>query len=102
MSESGMFSSPGSWQVPTSSAKRQRVVRYSDEEEEEEEAEAPVEAPIIDEAPEMSMFKEGINFGTALNGSDVRVGIIMGRWNADVIQGLYKVSYRVHQSVTLT
>lgn len=39
----------------------------------------------------ISLLKEGIKFPTNLNGSDVRVGIIMARWNSDVIQGLYKV-----------
>lgn len=39
-----------------------------------------------------SMVKEGLSFtGAALNGSDVRVGILMARWNADIVQGLYKV-----------
>lgn len=47
-------------------------------------SEAPADASI-------SAIKEGIKFPTSLNGSDVRVGIIMARWNADIIQGLYKV-----------
>lgn len=47
-------------------------------------------APLTTEAPEISSAKEGIKFGTDVNGSDVRVGIIMARWNADVIDGLYK------------
>ena len=47
-------------------------------------------APLTTEAPEMSSAKEGIKFGDLVNGSDVRVGIIMTRWNADVIDGLYK------------
>lgn len=52
--------------------------------------------PVFDEAPSsISSIKEGLSFGaSSLNGSDVRVGIIMARWNADVIQGLYKV--RLH------
>jgi len=38
----------------------------------------------------MSPNKEGLSFTTKLNGSDVRVGIIMARWNADIIEGLYE------------
>ena len=39
-----------------------------------------------------SMVKEGLSFaGATLNGSDVRVGILMARWNADIVQGLHKV-----------
>jgi hypothetical protein len=65
-----------------------------DDEEEESDSSSAEQAPIIiDDTPEMSLFKEGIKFPTNLNGSDVRVGIIMARWNADVIQGLYKVVY---------
>ena len=71
-------------------------VSLSDEEEDEEEGgeegdeeSVPTPNPIIEDAP-LSLFKEGIAFGTSLNGSDVRVGIIMARWNADVISGLYK------------
>ena len=65
----------------------------SDEEEEEEEPEAP---PTTTDAPGensegMSSVKEGIMFPTTLNGTDVRVGIIMARWNNDIIAGLYKV-----------
>lgn len=71
------------------------------EEDEEEEEESPSESVQSDEAPsfgdDMSLFKEGIKFPTSLNGSDVRVGIIMARWNADVIQGLYK---GVNESLT--
>ena len=59
------------------------------EEEEEEEEEVPTPNPIIEDVPDISPFKEGIKFPTSLNGSDVRVGIIMARWNADVINGLY-------------
>lgn len=40
----------------------------------------------------ISLIKEGVKFPNNLNGSDVRVGIIMARWNSDIIQGLYKVS----------
>jgi 6,7-dimethyl-8-ribityllumazine synthase len=62
-----------------------------DDEEEEEEEEAPTNTePVVIEDEPMSIFKEGIKFPTNVNGSDVRVGIIMARWNADVIQGLYK------------
>ena len=70
--------------------------RFSDEEEEGEEEEGQGEetsAPILIDAPEeeISPFKEGISFSNAnINGSEVRVGIIMARWNADIISGLYK------------
>lgn len=40
--------------------------------------------------PVISPLKEGIAFPTKLNGSDVRVGIIMARWNDDIISGLYE------------
>jgi len=40
----------------------------------------------------ISSLKEGIEILKNLNGSDVRVGIIMARWNADIIQGLYQVA----------
>jgi len=61
-----------------------------DEEGEEEDDNVPTPNPLIEEDAEISPFKEGISFPTTLNGSDVRVGIIMARWNADVIGGLYK------------
>lgn len=74
-----------------------RCTTLSDEEEEEGEGEGEDDEeavltpnPIIDDSQEISPFKEGIYFPTSLNGSDVRVGIIMARWNADVISGLYK------------
>eukprot|EP01035_Chromulina_nebulosa_P020119 gene20119-26125_t len=38
----------------------------------------------------ISPIKQGLNISTNINGSDVRVGIIMSRWNADIIDGLYK------------
>ena len=52
----------------------------------EEVAEA-VEPPLSS----ISSVKEGFELPKHLNGSDVRVGIIMARWNADIVQGLYKV-----------
>ena len=58
----------------------------SDDDEEEEEETRPT---FTTDAPALSLEKEGITFA-ALNGSDVRVGIIMSRWNADVVQALYK------------
>lgn len=61
---------------------------HMEDEEEEEEEEAPA-APASQFAPEISVTKEGIKFASAINGSDVRVGIIMARWNADIIGGLY-------------
>lgn len=62
-----------------------------DDGDEEEEVSTTELAPLISEDSAMSMIKEGIKFPTTLNGSDVRIGIIMARWNADVISGLYKV-----------
>lgn len=77
-----------------------RRAKLSDEGEEEqpdEEAEPTTDdavSDISDDAKpieeQISLLKEGIKFPTNLNGSDVRVGIIMARWNADVVQGLYK------------
>ena len=72
------------------------AVRGSDEEEgegegDDEEDAVPTPNPVIeDDSGVVSPFKEGISFPTSLNGSDVRVGIIMARWNADIIGGLYK------------
>lgn len=54
-----------------------------------------VDAAIDDATPlsSISSLKEGLELlKNNLNGSDVRVGIIMARWNADIVQGLYKVS----------
>ena len=69
-----------------------------DDEEEDDEEEKPAQSePIVIEDDPMSIFKEGIKFPTNVNGSDVRVGIIMARWNGDVIQGLYK---GVNESLT--
>jgi 6,7-dimethyl-8-ribityllumazine synthase len=45
-------------------------------------------APAVDDV--LSMLKERPDLANALNGSDVRVGIIMGRWNSDIIGGLYQ------------
>ena len=67
------------------------IVNEEEEEEEEEESVDDSSASaveIVEDGP--SIFKEGIKFGANINGSDVRVGIIMARWNADIIQGLYK------------
>lgn len=65
---------------------------FSDEEDDEEE-ESPT--PVFSEAP-ISSLKEGVAFDSKnINGSDVRVGIIMARWNADIIQGLYKVIFNL-------
>lgn len=46
---------------------------------------------------EVSLEKEGFTMPTHLNGSTVRVGIVMARWNSDIIQGLYK---GVNESLT--
>ena len=48
-------------------------------------------AQISEPAQEISLIKQGLNISTILNGSDVRVGIIMARWNSDIINGLYNV-----------
>lgn len=78
-----------------------RATNLSDEEEEgnddEEEASPVQESVVIAEDSSMSLLKEGIKFVEKLNGSDVRVGIIMARWNEDIIQGLYK---GVNESLT--
>ena len=47
--------------------------------------------PAVSEDENISLLKEGISFPSNLNGSDVRVGIIMARWNGDVVKELYKV-----------
>ena len=70
--------------------------RMSDEEEEEEQEEQPTTTDAPGETSEISTVKEGIMFPTTLNGTDVRVGIIMARWNNDIIAGLYKVSSDEH------
>ena len=62
------------------------------EEGEEEESSAP-DSGSTALTPDISIMKEGISFGSEVNGSDVRVGIIMAKWNADVIEGLYKVKF---------
>eukprot|EP01036_Dinobryon_divergens_P023464 gene23464-31813_t len=63
----------------------------AEQEAEQEEAPAIEESAVVEEAEQsISLLKEGIKFPTNLNGSDVRVGVIMARWNSDIIQGLYK------------
>jgi len=52
-----------------------------------EEVDAAIDASPLSS---ISSLKEGIELLKNLNGSDVRVGIIMARWNADIVQGLYK------------
>lgn len=52
-----------------------------------EEIDAATDAPPLSS---ISSLKEGLELLKNLNGSDVRVGIIMARWNADIVQGLYK------------
>lgn len=63
-------------------------------EEEESAAESSAEVEVSADTAmdaQISLIKQGLNISSFLNGSDVRVGIIMARWNADIIQGLYKV-----------
>lgn len=68
-----------------------RLMNYAVHAQEEDDDEDEETRPTVSsEAPEISPVKEGITFGAPLNGSDVRVGIIMARWNADIVQGLYK------------
>jgi hypothetical protein len=70
-----------------------------DDDEEPEEGNSPqtTDAPSEGDGS-ISLLKQGINFPTTLNGSDVRVGIIMARWNNDIIEGLYQVtSLQLHQ-----
>ena len=93
--ESQMTSSSSSY---TSTTPSELFAHILSDEEEEEEPEAP---PATTDAPAensegMSTVKEGIMFPTTLNGSDVRVGIIMARWNSDIIAGLYKVLNAPH------
>ena len=81
--------------------KYERATHYSSkmsDEEEESEDENEIEevedqSPVIEteQGTQISLIKQGLNISSNLNGSDVRVGIIMARWNADIIQGLYKV-----------
>mmetsp|Transcript_18188 Transcript_18188/g.18238 ORF Transcript_18188/g.18238 Transcript_18188/m.18238 type:complete len:285 (-) Transcript_18188:116-970(-) len=47
------------------------------------------EAPKVD-ASILVDLKTSPDFAANLNGSDVRVGIIMARWNEDIIKNLYK------------
>lgn len=63
------------------------LTSFSDEDDGDDSQEAL--AALIE--ADMSVIKEGIKPLGNINGSDVRVGIIMARWNADVISGLYKV-----------
>jgi hypothetical protein len=42
--------------------------------------------------PDMSAIKDGLKQAD-VNGSDVRVGIIMAKCNAGIVQGLYKVGH---------
>ena len=66
-----------------------------DDEESEEKESGAAEVETTADATidgQISLIKQGLNISGFLNGSDVRVGIIMARWNADIIQGLYKVS----------
>ena len=77
-------------QVPKSN------IRMEDEEEaDDEDEEQPAEDPSTDGQTLPVIFdglsKEQASFDKSLNGSDVRVGIIMARWNEDVIKNLYKV-----------
>jgi len=79
-----------------------KILNDDDEEkeegEEEDEEEEPAESSGSDEAVvgaeseenTISLLKEGFKAADVLNGTDVRVGIIMARWNSDIISGLYK------------
>ena len=71
------------------------------EEEESSEESSPASVEVGDDSPQISLIKQGLNISSSMNGSDVRVGIIMARWNADVIQGLYKVGTLTYLYVSL-
>jgi 6,7-dimethyl-8-ribityllumazine synthase len=59
-----------------------------DDDEEEDDTTRPTSSNL---APDISTSKQGLSYTTTpLNGSDVRVGILMSRWNSDIVQGLYK------------
>jgi hypothetical protein len=60
----------------------------SDEEGDEDSEDQGSPMSVIE--PDMSAIKEGIQ-QVEVNGSDVRVGIIMAKWHAGIVQGLYKV-----------
>eukprot|EP01041_Mallomonas_annulata_P006681 gene6681-13536_t len=66
----------------------------NDEEEEDGEEEESTEPDTTSTAPIVidgeTIMKEAAAFASSLNGSDVRVGIIMARWNEDIIKNLYK------------
>ena len=82
-----MGSSVSASHTSASSSGNSEPARLDDDEEDEE---AP--APEINTlAPDVSPKKQGLQYVGELNGSDVRVGIIMARWNSDIIEGLYKV-----------
>lgn len=68
---------------------------FSDEEDDGEEHEESIVNAASD--ADMSVIKEGIKPLSSINGSDVRVGIIMARWNSDVITGLHKVISSIWQ-----
>lgn len=65
-----------------------------EEDDEDEEGNGSVqEVPIVSSTSNAGVeLVKGVLFPSVLNGSDVRVGIIMTRWNPEIIQGLYKVS----------
>jgi hypothetical protein len=82
------------------------VKNNDDENDEDEEDESNTETTqettdssesVSDSNPQISLLKQGLNTTSFLNGTDVRVGIIMARWNSDIIQGLYKV----HSYITI-
>jgi 6,7-dimethyl-8-ribityllumazine synthase len=62
---------------------------FISQEEEDDDEDEETKPTLSTDAPVISLEKEGVIFST-LNGSDVRVGILMCRWNSDIVQGLYK------------
>jgi len=70
-----------------------------EEDDEDEEGNGSVqEVPIVSSTSNAGVeLVKGVFFPSALNGSDVRVGIIMTRWNPEIIQGLFK---GVNESLT--
>lgn len=61
------------------------------------ESTSPVAAGDSIGVVDVSLIKEGLKMPDNINGSDVRVGVIMARWNEDIITGLYK---GVNESLT--
>jgi hypothetical protein len=68
----------------------QKLSDEEDEEDDEDKNPAPEQVSLPSDDT-ISLMKASPSSDASINGSDVRVGIIMARWNADVVQNLYKV-----------